>query len=147
MIMARLSTAEKTKEVQETREKLQRYLEPFNRDAPAPFIEEDGRHYEDRVISTLQKYAPGYEDVKVDAPYGANRELVVKRIYNAAQQEAHRPTQIPDGELRQVTRRDASGRVSYEFYGSPSAWMDTFAPPDKWRVRSILDVRSGWQKV
>jgi hypothetical protein len=115
--MAWQSYAEKTKEVQETREKLQRHLEPFNRDAPTPFIEEDGRHYEDRVMPTLQKFAPGYEEVKVDNLYGANRELVVNQIYSAAASEARRPTKIPDGELRQVTRRDASGRVSYEFFG------------------------------
>jgi hypothetical protein len=48
--MAWQSHAEKEKEVQETREKLQRHLEPFNRNAPTPFMEEDGRHYEDRVI-------------------------------------------------------------------------------------------------
>jgi hypothetical protein len=145
--MAWQSYAEKTKEVQETREKLQRHLEPFNRDAPTPFIEEDGRHYEDRVISTLQKYAPGYEDVKVDALYGANRELVVNQIYNAAAAEAHRPTLIPDGELRQVARRDASGRVSYEFFGSPKSWMQNFEPDDKRYVKSIYDTRTGWQKV
>jgi hypothetical protein len=86
MIMAWQSYAEKEKEVQQTREKLQRHLEPFKRDAPTPFIEEDGRHYEDRVIATLQKFAPGYEDVKVDSLYGANRELVVNQIYNAAAQ-------------------------------------------------------------
>lgn len=140
-----LSFAEKTKEVQEARAKLQRHLEPFNRDAPSPFTDEDGKQYEDRVITTLQKYAPGYEDVKVDALYGANRELVVKQIYNAAQQEAHRPPQIPDGELRQITRRDAAGRVSYEFFGSPKSWMSDFEAPKK-QVASILDTRN-FQKI
>jgi hypothetical protein len=113
--MAWQNYAEKEKEVQETRAKLQRYLEPFNRDAPTPFIEEDGRHYEDRVIPILQRHAPGYEDV--------------------------RPTKIPEGELRQVTRRDASGRVSYEFFGSPSAWMNDFSG-DKRYLKSIMDNRS-----
>src|SRR5277367_424366 len=130
--MAWQSYAEKTKEVQETREKLQRHLEPFNRDAPTPFIEEDGRHYEDRVIPILQRHAPGYEDVRVDSLYGANRELVVNQIYNAAAAEAHRPTKIPDGELRQVTRRDATGRPFYEFAGSPRVWMDHFSAPKKY---------------
>jgi hypothetical protein len=143
--MAWQSHAEKEKEVQETREKLQRHLEPFNRDAPTPFIEEDGRHYEDRVIPILQKHAPGYEEVKVDSLYGANRELVVKQIYDAAAKEAHRPTQIPEGELRQVTRRDQAGRVSYEFFGSPSAWMSDFSG-DKKYLKSIMDNRH-FQKV
>jgi hypothetical protein len=125
--------------------KLQKYLEPFNRDAPTSFIEEDGRHYEDRVIPILQKHAPGYEDVRVDSLYGANRELVVNQIYNAAAAEAYRPTKIPEGELRQVTRRDASGRVSYEFFGSPSAWMNDFSG-DKKYLKSIMDNRS-FQKV
>ena len=139
--MAWQSYAEKAKEVQETREKLQRYLEPFNRDAPTPFIEEDGRHYEDRVIPILQRHAPGYEDVRIDSLYGANRELVVNQIYNAAAAEAHRPTKIPEGELRQITRRDAAGRVSYEFFGSPSAWMNDFSG-DKKYLKSIMDNRS-----
>jgi hypothetical protein len=138
--MAWQSHAEKEKEVQETREKLQRHLEPFNRNAPTPFMEEDGRHYEDRVIPILQKHAPGYEDVRVDSLYGANRELVVNQIYNAAAAEAHRPTNIPEGELRQVTRRDATGRISYEYFGSPNAWMKDFSG-DKKYLKSIRDDR------
>lgn len=143
--MAWQSYAEKAKEVQETREKLQKHLEPFNRDAPTPFLEEDGRHYEDRVIQTLQKFAPGYEDVRVDSLYGANRDLVVNQIYNAAAAEAHRPTKIPEGELRQVTRRDATGRPYHEYFGSPSAWMNDFSG-DKKYLKSIMDNRH-FQKV
>jgi hypothetical protein len=93
------------------------------------------------VIPTLQKFAPGYEDVRVDSLYGANREPIINQIYNAAQQEARRPTMIPEGELRQITRRDQSGRVSYEFLGSPSAWMDQFSD-DKKYLKSIRDNRS-----
>ena len=138
--MAYQSYAEKTKEVQETREKLQRHLEPFNRDAPSPFTDENGRQYEDRVIPILQKYSPGYEEVKVDSLYGANRELVVNQIYNSAAAEAYRPTRIPEGELRQITRRDATGRPYQEFFGSPRAWLDNFSSPKKMLV-SIMDNR------
>jgi hypothetical protein len=141
------SYAEKTKEVQETRAKLQKYLEPFNRDAPSPFTDEDGRHYEDRVLPTLQQFAPGYEDVRVDSLYGANRELVVNQIYSAAQKEAHHPTKIPDGELRQIARRDASGRVSYEFFGSPKAWMSDFNGGYIKKVKSIRDDRQWTTKI
>jgi hypothetical protein len=143
--MAWQSYAEKAKEVQNMREKLQRHLEPFNRDAPTPFIEEDGKQYEDRVIPTLQQFAPGYENVKVDALYRENRELVVNQIYKAAASEAYRPTKIPEGELRQITRRDASGRVSYEFFGSPRAWLDNFSAPKK-RLVGIRDNRN-FQRV
>ena len=97
------------------------------------------------VIATLQKFAPGYEDIKVDTLYGTNRELVVNQIYNAAAAEAHRPTKIPDGELRQVTRYDQAGRPSYEFFGSPSAWLKDFAMPKK-RLVGIKDNRS-FQKM
>jgi hypothetical protein len=122
-----------------------KHLEPFNRDAPTPFLEENGKQYEDRVIPVLQKFAPGYEEVKVDSLYGANRELVVNQIYNAAAAEARHPTQIPEGELRQVTKRDQAGRPFYEFYGSPRSWMDNFAAPKKY-LTSIMDNRS-FQKV
>jgi hypothetical protein len=143
--MAWQSYAEKAKEVQDMRAKLQKHLEPFNRDAPTPFTEEDGRQYEDRVIPILQQYAPGYENVKVDALYRENRELVVNQIYNAAAAEASRPTKIPEGELRQITRYDQAGRPYYEFFGSPKAWMSDFMAPKK-RVVSIMDNRS-FQKV
>jgi hypothetical protein len=135
------SYAEKAKEVQDMRAKLQKHLEPFNRDAPTPFLEEDGRQYEDRVIPTLQQFTPGYENVKVDALYRENRELVVKQIYDAAAAEAYRPTKIPEGQLVERTRRDAAGRPSYEYFGSPSAWLDHFSIPKK-RVVSIMDNRN-----
>ena len=143
--MAWQSHADKTKEVADMREKIQRHLEPFNRDAPSPFTDEDGKQYEDRVLPTLQKFAPGYENIKVDSLYRENRELVVNQIYSAAAAEAQRPTQIPDGELREVTRRDATGRPYYEFFGSPSAWMSMFTG-DKKRLTSIIDNRK-WTKV
>jgi hypothetical protein len=72
-------------------------------------------------------------------------DLLEKQIYDDARQEARRPTTVPDGELRQVTRYDASGRPYYDFFGSPRAWRDNFAAPKK-RLIGILDNRN-WQKV
>jgi hypothetical protein len=135
--------AEKVQEVEEKRAKLTRYLEPFNRPTPTPFPDEDGTQYENRVLPILQDCVPGYEPekIKVRDLHRENRELIVNQIYNAAAAEAHRPTKIPEGEMRQVTRRDAAGRPSYEYFGSPGSWMKDFMPDTVKKVKSIIDDR------
>jgi hypothetical protein len=137
--MPYLSYAEKVQEAEEKRAKLTRYLEPFNRPTPTPFPDEDGTQYENRVLSILQDCVPGYEPdkIKVRDFYRDNRELVVNQIYDVAAKEAYRPTKIPDGELRQVTRRDAAGRPSYEYFGSPKTWMRQFMPDTIKKLASI----------
>jgi hypothetical protein len=38
---------------------------------------------------------------------------------------------IPEGELREVKRVDPSGRVSSEWYGKASVWLNDFHPGRK----------------
>jgi hypothetical protein len=143
--MAWETYAEREKNVQEARARLDEAIQPFNRSAPRPFTDENAELYRKRTLPIVQQYAPNYQDVKVDDARGSAFDLLEKQIYDDARQEAHRPTNIPDGELRQVTRYDASGRPYYDFFGSPRAWMDNFAAPKK-RLIGILDNRN-WQKV
>jgi hypothetical protein len=143
--MAWETYAEREKNVQEARARLDEAIQPFDRAAPRPFTDENAELYRKRTLPIVQQYAPNYQDVKVDDARGSAFDLLEKEIYDDARQEAHRPTNIPDGELRQVTRYDASGRPYYDFFGSPRAWMDNFAAPKK-RLIGILDNRN-WQKV
>jgi hypothetical protein len=135
------SYSEREKNVQEARAKLDQAIQPFNQAAPRPFTDENAELYRKRTLPMVQAYAPNFQNVKVDDARGSAFDLLEKQIYDDARQEARRPTQIPEGELRQVTRRDATGRPFYEFFGSPSAWMNDFSG-DKKYLKSIMDNRS-----
>lgn len=124
--MAYLPVIQKEHEIQETRARYDEALQPFNRSAPRPFPEEMNDQYRRRVLPILQNYAPGMQEVKAYDAHDTAFDLIEKQTFEAAQREAQRPTQIPEGELREVKRYDQAGRVSYEFYGKPSAWMDDF---------------------
>jgi hypothetical protein len=139
------SPSEQRQEVEERRAKLVAYCEPFNISTPTPFPEENGDQYEDRVISWFKDHVPGFENFTPRDLHRENRKIVLDRFYQAASQEAQRPTKIPDGELRQVTRTDQTGRQYFEFFGSPSSWLKDFAGEKK-RLTSIVDNRQ-WQKV
>jgi hypothetical protein len=77
--------------------------------------------------------------------YGSTLEHFEQRYLESARAEAQRPTNIPEGELRQVTKLDQAGRPFYEFHGSPSAWLKDFTCPKK-RLTGIRDGRN-FQKV
>jgi hypothetical protein len=143
--MAWESYEEREKNVQEARARLDEVIQPFNRSAPRPFTDENAELYRKRTLPMVQQYAPNYQDVKVDDARGSAFDLLEKQIYDGARQEARRPTMVPDGELRQVTRYDASGRPYYDFFGIPRAWFDNFSAPKK-RLVGIRDNRN-FQKV
>ena len=103
-------------------------------------------HYRKRM---MQKAAPfvaaDLQEVKTENLYGSALDHYEKQYFESAAAEAARPTNIPEGTLKQVTKYDRAGRPYYEFYGSPRCWIDNFAPPKKQLV-SIMDNRS-FQKV
>jgi hypothetical protein len=57
--------------------------------------------------------------------------VLEEQIYDDARREAQNPTNVPEGELREVKRMDQSGRPFSTFYGSPKVWMDTFSATKK----------------
>jgi hypothetical protein len=130
--MAYMSASEREKEIQDRRAHLDDTLKLFNQSAPRPFTDEAPDQYDKRTLSMVQRYAsPELREVKVDDLYGTAFTLVKKQIFDSAAREADRPTMVPEGELKQITRYDESGRKSYEFFGSPRAWMNNFAAPRK----------------
>jgi hypothetical protein len=129
--VAYASFVERETELQDTRANYEDHLQPFNRSAPKPFPEETRDEYRRRALPILQNYAPGMQDVKVHDARGTAFDMIEKQTFEAAAREARHPTQIPDGELREVKRLDQSGRVSYEFFGKASAWMNDFHPGRK----------------
>jgi hypothetical protein len=134
--MAYAPYIEKETEIQETRANYHERLQPFNRSAPQPFPEETRDEYRRRALPILQNYAPGMQDVKVHDARGTAFDMIERQTFDAAKREAQRPTQIPEGELREIKRYDQAGRVSLEFYGKSSVWLSQFAP-DRRRLVGI----------
>ena len=120
-------------------------LRLFNRNAPPPLQGEQFDQYERRLTYEVQKQSPNYKDINLYEAKGDAYKRLKEQVYADAHKEALHPTQIPAGELREVPRYDHAGRISYEFFGSPKAWMREFCYPAK-RVASIRDNRQ-WQKV
>jgi hypothetical protein len=132
------TASEREKNVQEARARLDTAIQPFNRAAPRPFTDENADLYRKRTLPIVQQYAPNFQNVKVDEAKGSAFDLLERQIYDDARQEAHRPTQIPEGQLKEITRRDAAGRPSYEYFGSPRVWLETFSSPKK----SLVGIRT-----
>jgi hypothetical protein len=143
MIMA-YPFVEKETQIQETRAKYQEALQPFNRPVPQPFPEERTDEYRRRVLPILQNYAPGMQEVKVHDARGSAFDMIERQTFEAARREAERPTMIPEGELREVKRFDQSGRVSYEFYGRPSVWLNDFSQGKKRLVGIRTETQRGY---
>ena len=120
-------------------------LSPFKRHAPPPLQGEQLDQYERRLTYEVQKQSPRFKDYSLYDTKGDAYKILKDQIYADVAQEAHRPSMIPDGELKEVVSYDQAGRPSYSYYGSPRAWMDTFASPKK-RLVGILDGRN-FQKV
>jgi hypothetical protein len=133
-----ISSSDKEAGVQQARAEYTELLRPFNRPAPTPSPEEHPDQYRRRVLPIVQSVAPGFGDLKVDDYLrGPNLNYIEKQIQDAARKKALHPTQIPDGELREVTRYDKSGRPFYEFCGRPSSWMNQFTLEAKRRLVGI----------
>jgi hypothetical protein len=135
---------EKETQIQETRAKYQEALQPFNRPVPQPFPEETHDEYRRRALPILQNYAPGMQDVKVHDARGSAFDMIEKQTFDAARREAQRPTMVPEGELREIKRFDQSGRVSYESFGKPSAWLSQFSPTRKRLVGIKTETERGY---
>ena len=126
--MANPAYVDKETQIQEKRAKYDEALQPFNRNAPRPFPEETHEEYRRRALPILQNYAPGMGEVKVHDMRGSAFDMIEKQSFEAAHREARNPTNIPEGELREVKRHDQAGRTFVEWYGRPSVWLNEFHP-------------------
>jgi hypothetical protein len=112
-------------------------LKQHNQFAPRFMEGETVTSYQKRLASRVQQHAPSMKNINVRDTRGSAFDLVEKQIYAEARREADRPSNIPDGELREMRKFDATGRPFYEFHGRPSTWMDDFSHGAKKRVVGI----------
>jgi hypothetical protein len=113
--------------------------------APPPMERETETAYRRRLAEALQQHAPNCKDFNIRHSTGSAFDVLEKQIKADAEREAHHPTMIPDGTLKEIVSYDQAGRPSYSYFGSPRAWMDNFSAPRK-KLVSIRDDRT-WQKV
>jgi hypothetical protein len=102
-------------------------LRPFNRQAPPPLQREQLDQYERRLTYEVQKVAPNFKDLNLYEARGDAFKRLKEQVYADARQEARRPTQIPEGTLKEVTNYDQSGRPFYTYFGSPRVWLNDFS--------------------
>ena len=132
------SCADKEREVQQARAEYQDLLAPFNRPAPTPFPDENQDQYRRRVLPFVQSLVRGFETLKIDNYLREpNFKFIETQVQEAARREASHPTNIPDGELREVKKLDQSGRIFSEFFGKPSSWMAQFTNGTRKRLIGI----------
>jgi hypothetical protein len=99
--------------------------------------------YKKRLAGRVQQHAPSMKDINVRESIGTAFNLIEKQIYDEARREAIRPSNIPDGEMRELTKYDATGRPFLEFHGHPSNWMDQFSNGAK---RKLVGIRTETQR-
>jgi hypothetical protein len=100
-------------------------LRLHGRSAPRAMEGEGPTEYRRRMAEKLQECAP---DCKFNIRHstGTAFDVLEKQIQEAARREALHPSNIPDGELREVIKVDKSGRPFSTFFGKPSSWMNQF---------------------
>jgi hypothetical protein len=124
----------------------EKVFRPRNASAPAFLDNEHTDHYRKRMMNKAAPFvAADLQSVKVDDLYGSALDHYEQRYFESAAAEAQRPTNIPQGELREVKKIDASGRPIVEYYGSPSAWMDMFSAPKKKLVGIRTETERGYR--
>ncbi len=112
-------------------------LRPFKQFAPRYMQGETLAGYQKRLASRVQQHAPSMKNTNLRELIGSAFNLIEKQIYDEARREVVRPTTIPEGEMRELTKYDATGRPFIEFHGSPKAWISDFANGAKKRLVGI----------
>jgi len=121
-------------------------FDPSGRPTPRYLDTDNPDHYLKRLMDAATPLvSEELQKVQTKDLYGSTLDHFEQRYFDSAKAEAQRPTNIPEGELREVRKLDASGRPFIEFYGSPSAWMKNFMPDTIKKVKGIIDNRQ-WQR-
>src|ERR1700679_3799896 len=133
----RAAMADATTELAKLHEAADDLLKPFNQFAPRYMEGETVDGYRKRLAGRVQQHAPSMQNVNLRESIGTGFDLIERQIYDEARREAVRPTTIPDGEMRELKKYDATGRPFLEFHGSPKSWLGDFSNGAKRRLVSI----------
>lgn len=114
---------------------LQAEADPYYRDharqAPMAMNGEGPDAYSARLGAGLQHHSATWGKVDLAGLPPSVVTLAKQRIFEDSRKEAESPSNVPDGELRGITRADAAGRNATQFYGSVDAWLGDFKLPKR----------------
>src|SRR5271169_1330026 len=97
----------------------QAVFRPHNMPTPRYLDGENVDQYRKRLMDKARHIVSAdLQNVKTDDIFETALDHYERRFLESATAEALRPTNVPDGQLKMVTRHDASGRPRYEFFGS-----------------------------
>jgi hypothetical protein len=115
---------------------------PSGRPTPRYLDTDNNDHFRKRLMDAARPLVSAdLQNVKIDDLYGSALDHFEQQYLKSARAEAQRPSNVPEGELRQVTKYDVTGRPYYEFFGSSKAWMNDFNGGYIKKVKSIMDNR------
>ena len=127
-------------EMADAQAKADSIFQAFGDSAPIPMRNETVPAYRRRVANKLKAHSPGAKDANLMAIHDEVAFSVIeKQIYADALTAANSPAVLPPGQLRMRTRNE-HGHVINTFDGTPSAWMDGFAGPQRQFVTEFLGV-------
>jgi hypothetical protein len=117
----------------QTRRKWDEYVfGPSGRPTPRYLDTDNPDHFRKRMMEAARSLvSEELQKVRTQDLYGSALDHYENEYLKSARAEAQRPTIVPEGELRQVTKHDAGGRPYYEFYGKASSWMNDFGQGKK----------------
>ena len=120
----------------------------FGKHAPRPLAGDTVPIYERRIVREMKNHSPRWKEVDVSTAFADEAAFgkVRDQVYEDARKDAMSPSTAPDGGLRQLTKRGASGHTIHEYVGDSRAWMYPFAGPTRQYANGRFDdssVRGG----
>lgn len=125
--MPRQMTDEEYAEMASAQSRADSVASAFGRTASRPLQGESLLGYRRRLAGDYKSHSKDYKDVDLASISDPKLfDIVEKRIYADALEVAMSPASAPEGGLREITRRDHTGRNVSTFVGSVDSWLGDF---------------------
>lgn len=111
--------------------------------APRPMQGETPLAYRRRLVKGVQDHSATWKGHDLVAIGDSVFAVAEEQIYNDAHVAAHSPATVSAGTLRQIVKRDETGREIKTFVGDPRAWL----APMMGRTRRVTSINLGSQGV
>jgi hypothetical protein len=96
--------------------------------APRALVGESDLAYRARMLTSLKRHHPTWKEVEIAKLDAQTLAVAEPQIFDAALQASRNPTDVPDGTLRQIVKRQ-QGRDVTEFFGDSGACWGRFKSP------------------
>lgn len=117
----------------------------FGSSAPRPMAGEEVLNYRVRLANAFKGYSKNVKDIDLNELAASSPKAFANleaEIYNDATAYASSPSSVPQCAMREIVKRDQSGREIREFVGDPGAWMNRFMSPP---MKVVRFKEPGWE--